>query len=309
MDTVTCILSASEVPHTDLMGEVPVLLSNITEQYNDYGRLVRGKCGNHMFVSVKEDGVRVQVSLPKVLRGHSLGNMGVADVEDSIILISDRLHLPMYKAKVLKFDYAWNLEMDYSPDVYMRYLSKNNRYTRLENPGSLCYNLPSRNLNFYDKMREMKANNDPIPKEYEGLNILRYEKGYVKQVAKCFNKEKITAGMLYDPNFYHTIRENWYKDYQAIRKVRKPIIDFRVVKTKKQSYTMGTLALIEKYGGVQEILRDIDEGRKTRRLSKKQVFDLKAVINSASSNKLFTCESELVEELDRKMAAAMIIYN
>ncbi len=162
MDTVTLILPASEVPNTDLMGEVPVLLSNITEQFNDYGRLVRGRCGN-MVVSVKEEGVKVQCSLPKLLRGHSLGNMGIADVEDSFILISDLLHLPMYKAKVSKFDFAWNLEMDYSPDVYMRYLGRNNRYTRLENPTSLCYNLPSRNLNFYDKVKEMKSNNDPIP--------------------------------------------------------------------------------------------------------------------------------------------------
>ncbi len=71
------------------------------------------------------------------------------------------------------------------------------------------------------------------PREYEGLNILRYEKGFVKQVAKSFKKEKITAGMLYDPGFYNTIRENWYKDYQAIRKVRKPMIDFTVVKDKE----------------------------------------------------------------------------
>ena len=309
MDTITCILPASEVPHTDLMGEVPVHLSNMMEQANEYGRLVKGKCGKHIYVSVREEDVRVRVSLPKLLREHSLWNVGAMDVKDGIVMISDMLHLPMERATIRKFDYAWNLEMDYSPDVYMRYLGRHGRYKRLENPGSLVYNLPSRNLNFYDKVREVKGANDPIPPEYEGRNILRYEKGYVQQVAKYFNKDTITAGMLYAPGFYRTIRENWYSDYQSIKKLRNTMIDFKVVKTVKQFATMCELAYIDRQGGVLKVLQDIDEMRKTGALSKKQVFDLKKTITDASNEKLLTCESALIAELDRKMAGAMVTYD
>jgi len=307
MDTITCILAASEVPSIDLMGEVPVLLSNITQQFNEYGRLVKGRCGEHMFVCVREEDVRVRVSLPKLLRGHSLWNMGISDVMDSIIMASDMLHLPMERAEVRKFDYAGNLEMVYAPELYMRYLGANGRFKRLENPGSLCYSLPSINLNLYNKSREMKAHHDPIPREYQGLNILRYEKGYVKQVAKYFKKDKIKAAMLYDPSFYQTIRKDWYKDYTAIKKIRKPMIDFSSVTTKKQLYSMAIVALVDNYGGVQKMLLDLDEGRKTGKLKRKQSFDLKDAITAASNDKLFTRECELITELDMKMAEAMAI--
>ena len=307
MDSLTCILLASEVPNTDLLSEIPAYLTNHSILSNEYGTLLRGRCGN-MVVSVKEDRVKLQVSLPKLSRGHSLWNMGISDVQDSIVTASDMLHLPIDRALVKKVDFAWNLEMDCTPEVYMKYLGRNSRYARLENPHSLSYNLPSRNLCFYNKIREMKADHNPIPREYEGSNILRYEKKYLKQVAKHFKKDALPVRMLYDPSFYNTIRENWYNDYLNIRKVRKPMVDFEAVKTKTQLYATGTLALIEKVGGVQKMLQDIDEGRKRRRLSGKQVHDLKKAITSVGESKRITTESYLIKELDIKMAAAVFSY-
>ncbi len=305
MDTIELILPASEVPNTDLLGEIPVHLSNVGHHNYEGGISVSGRLGR-LVVGVTDGRVKVSGSLPKWYLGNNLQMIDRNGIHESIVRMSDMLHLPMDRAQVKEFHYAENLEMNYSPDLYFRYLGPNGHYRRYMIDDTLYYKLSGKTLVYYDKIKEYKSHKEPVPRQFKGIHLFRYEKRYL-WAAKCFKRDKLTAAMLYEPDFYQAIKEDWYKDYLSIWKIRKPMINFNIVKTKKQFASMSELAFIESNGGVQKMLLDLDEGRKTRRLSRKQVCDLKKEVTIASNNKQFTCESELITELDMKMAEAMAI--
>lgn len=82
-----------------------------------------------------------------------------------------------------------------------------------------------------------------------------------------------------------------------------------MVKTKKDFYKLGTLSLIERAGGANEMLAQIAEARKAGQIDSKQAFDLRAAVKEACKvDGEIVRESDAVKELDAKMAEAARLY-
>jgi hypothetical protein len=112
--------------------------------------------------------------------------------------------------------------------------------------------------------------------------------------------------MLYDEAFYIMLLQRWRDTYFQIQKINDTQINISAMKTKQQLYKMGVLSLIERAGGVAQILQQITEAQATGEITKKQAFDLRTAINEATKcDGNITIESDAIKELDAKVKDAI----
>ena len=109
--------------------------------------------------------------------------------------------------------------------------------------------------------------------------------------------------------FYIKIINRWRDNYKAINKINDISLNFQAMKTKQQLYKMGVLSLIEKEGGQNKMIEQINNAQKRGELTKKQAFDLRAAINDACKiEEGFTMQNEAIKELDEKVKTAVRYY-
>ena len=81
------------------------------------------------------------------------------------------------------------------------------------------------------------------------------------------------------------------------------------MRNKQQLYKMGVLAMVERVGGEIEMISQINEAQKRGDLTSKQAFDLrKAVKEACKIGNDLTTPSEIITELDKKIADAIRYY-
>ena len=77
------------------------------------------------------------------------------------------------------------------------------------------------------------------------------------------------------------------------------------MKTKRDLYKAGLLALVEQQGGQVEVIAQITESMKRGDISKKQSHDLREAVNEACKVKGGLVKpNDMVKELDRKIDEA-----
>ena len=96
-----------------------------------------------------------------------------------------------------------------------------------------------------------------MPELYLGRNVLRYEQRYTKRVAQRLNRPELRAAGLYEDGLHRELVRRWHEAYRQIHKINESTINFAMVKTKKDFYKLGTLSLIERAGGTNEMLAQI----------------------------------------------------
>ena len=235
--------------------------------------------------------------------------MGRKDTQMAIERLSDTLHLPIEKAIITRIDVAQNLITRYPPDVYYNHLGLLKYATRLQEPNGIYYSQTGGRLAFYDKCREQRAKGEDVPELYEGKNVLRYEQRYTKRIARQLNVPEVTGSMLYDESFYIGMLNRWRDTYRDIQKVNDVNLNFGVMKTKQQLYRMGVLSLIKQAGGQLEFIAQINEAQKRGELTKKQAFDLRAIVKDVCQiREGLTAQSVAIQELDKKVSEAIRFY-
>ena len=138
--------------------------------------------------------------------------------------------------------------------------------------------------------------------------MIRLESRFENNLCRQFNRQGITAGLLYDEDFYIQVNDDWYKDYLNIDKLKKYKIDMQQVTTKEQLKLLGVLSLVQLEGGKTQALQNLKERYLKGELKKKQHYDLKALIEQSSTMKLQTIDSDLILELNQKAKEAMKYY-
>lgn len=295
----------------DLLSAVPPLFESI------YG------C-NHMsgseYVSGWMQGLKMTVrphtlsitggSICKWHFGENYRTMDKQDIRQAIERLSDTLHLNMGEADVTRVDFGLNMIMRQEVDTYLNHLGELRHYRRLSNIGSLYYTGNGKCLCFYDKNREAaeKGGYNEIPELYRGKNVLRYEMRYTNKIARQFNREFLTASMLYDDSIYTAMSRSWKDGYKEIQKINDIVPNFDMIKTKKEMDRLGRLLLAEHYGGQLSMLGHIQEAYKSGTLTKKQAHDLKAAVNEAYNTDGMVEKSKAISELDSKVRQACILY-
>ena len=312
MDTINLILRKEQVPNIDLLAEIPLNLTNITSDGISYGKpTIYGKLSN-FDVSINEDRIKIgNASLTKYYLGNSLAMMSRSSIQQAIEKISDDLHLPMKIANVTEFHFPKNLMLNNDVSLYLKYLGNYPRFNRLEQPNGINYTQAgkSKEVAIYDKIKEIKHHREALPPMYKDRNVIRLESRYRNDLCKQFNLPSITAGLLYDEDFYMQVNDNWYKDYRNIDKLKINKIDMQQVTTKRQMQLLGVLSLVQLEGGKTQALQNLKERQMKGELTKKQYFDLKELIEQSSTMKLQTVESDLILELNQKTKEALKYYS
>ncbi len=307
MDSITLNLNKEDAGNIDLLAEIPLYLTNISEHNYGTGLIVGGRLGN-LKVSVNESRVKIENSLTKYYLGNNLQMMRRCDIKSAIQKISDEIHLPVNKASVRSFDFAKNIILEHNVPLYFNYLGNNTKYARYQSKAGLNYKLNGKEVSIYDKIAELKHSREPVPELYNGKNVMRIESRYLQRIAKHFNRSIITASTLHNEAFYMAVNIDWYKDYCRINKLKKFKIDMSMIFTKKQYYETAALTFINEQGGELAALQNINERYKKGELTKKQAHDLRELVKECCKLKLQTCHSVLIIELDKKVKEAVRYY-
>ena len=309
LDTVNFRLTQAEDEGVDFFAEVTPYLDRIAEHNYEGNYTVTGSLGNYS-VSITPYQVRVKDgSLCKWYMGDNFKSMERRDIQQAIEKLPDELHLPMERASITRLDVAENIITRHPVSVYLNHLGVLPYAHRLVEPDSLNYKKRDERLCFYDKIKEQRSKGVEIPELFSQSNVLRYEHRYTGRLGATFKVERVTGAMLYDEVFYISLLKRWRDAYRAISKINDAVLDFNTIKTKQQLYRMALLAWIGDVGGEIEMLNQITENQKCGKLTSKQAYDLKqAVKDSCTIREGFTVKSDLITELDRKIAEAVRYY-
>lgn len=309
LDTVNFSLTQAEVEGVDFLSEVSPCLDRVAVHDYNGNIVVTGPLGNYT-VSISQWRVNVKDgSLCKWYLGDNFQSMGHRDIQYAIEKMSDELHLPMNHATVTRLDIAENIITRHPVSVYFEHLGILPYALRLVQPNSLYYSKRDETLCFYDKIREQRDKNMPIPDAFRNSNILRYEHRYTKRLGATFKVDRVTGAMLYDEGFYMNLIKRWRNAYRAISKINDAVLNFDTIKTTRQLHKMALLAWISDMGGELEFLNRIAEGQKCGRLNAKQAHDLRqAVKDSCAIREGLTVKSDVITELDKKIAEAVRYY-
>lgn len=309
LDTVNFSLTQAEVEGVDFLAEVTPYLDRVAEHNYNGNIVVTGSLDNYS-VSITPYQVRVKDgSLCKWYMGDNFKSMERRDIQHAIEKLSDELHLPMERASVKRLDVADNIITRHPVSVYLSHLGVLPYANRLVEPNSLYYTRNDITLCFYDKIKEQRSKGMPIPELFSKSNVLRYEQRYMRRLGATFKVERVTGAMLYDDVFYINLLKRWRDAYRAISKVNDVSLNFNAIKTKQQLFRMALLAWIGDVGGEIEMLNQIAENQKKGILTSKQARDLRqAVKDSCTIREGYTVKSDLITELDRKIAEAVRYY-
>lgn len=308
-DTVFLRLTQAEVNGVDFLESVPCFLEDVGEHIYSGFPFITGNL-NGLKVTANRYQLKVKDgSLCKYLLGDNFQTMGRGDTQRAVEKLSDTLHLPMDKAVVTRMDIAQNFIVKHPPQVYLNHLGVLRYANRLQEPSGLYYSLNGGRLCFYDKNKEQKSKREVIPDLYNGRNVLRYERRYTQRIAAKFGVAEVTGAMLYNEAFYIEALNRWKADYQAIQKINDITLNFQAMKTKQELYKMGILSLTEQAGGQVEMINQINEAQQRGEITKKQAYDLRVAVNEACQLKEgLTAPNEAIQELDKKVAEAVLYY-
>ena len=309
LDTVNFSLTQAETEGVDFLAEVTPSLDRVAEHNYNGNIVVTGSLGNYS-VSINHWQVRVKDgSLCKWYMGDNFKRMGRRDIQHAIEKLSDELHLPMEKASINRLDVAENIITRHPVSVYLSHLGVLPYAHRLVEPDALNYKKRDERLCFYDKIKEQRSKGVEIPELFSKSNVLRYEHRYIRRLGATFKVERVTGAMLYDEAFYMNLLKRWRDSYRAISKINDVVLNFNAVKTKQQFMRMGLLAWIGDMGGEIVMLNQIAEAQRCGNLTTKQAHDLRLAVKDACQlREGFTVKSDIITELDKKIAEAVRYY-
>ena len=157
--------------------------------------------------------------------------------------------------------------------------------------------------------KEQSSYREIAPEPYRGRNVLRYEMRIKGRVARQFKRVNVTAANLYDRIFFDGVLHRWRDTYRAIQKLNDRIPEFDMIRKKTELYRLGVLLVAEAEGGQQALIGRIKRMQTEGKLTKQEAYSLRQAVNDACKfHPGLTSTSEVIEELNGKVAAAANMY-
>ncbi|GHA68720.1 phage/plasmid replication domain-containing protein [Pontibacter akesuensis] len=284
-------------------------LTNLSETYRQESgqTYIAGNAGN-LRVGVSVHGVSITGSLAKFYLGTNLHTLNRSDSRRAFEMMADTLHLPIQKATVSRVDIGHNLVMDHKPELYYQHLGPSAKYQRLVQPKSLSYQNNLRSYKFYNKIAESRKNGVAIPDVYRGKHLLRAELCYMQRLPKQFNQALITPDTLTDEQFYISMYDRWFKEYEAISKVGLAKMDTSKINT-PDDYLKQLLAMCIQEKGLDTVLHHVEVSKEQHMFKHAAYYsNLKRKLKELCSSNTFADQPELIKELNKKVARAKQHY-
>ncbi|AZA51555.1 hypothetical protein [Chryseobacterium sp. G0201] len=251
---------------------------------------------------------KIECSLPRILNGDNISSLNYHEILRALETVSEHFGICIRGGIIKRIDLFSDIQCDYEAKNYFRYLGDSKNYKKRFPVAetSLYYkNAISKEMYFYDKIKEMKSREQYIPKEFINKNITRLEVRY-KTFLKNILKRNLTVSDLYNPESFLKLTTCFINDYRSIHKENKAILDFSKASSKKELLNQLAIAGIESLGGTQEVLEMIDASRTlTLDLVRPEYFSRrKAEIKEIANSPYFVRKVQLIEELDSKIEIA-----
>lgn len=308
-DTVNMVLTQEDVRDVNFLEECAPYLDTDGLVYHERNGqpFVTGQIGNLGF-SINPNKLWLKTgSICKWMLGDNYQRMTRLEAEQAIERLSDRLHIPMERAIVTRLDVGLTIPVNEPVANYLCHLGTLKYGKRFEQPDSVYYYRHGQDevLHFYDKNKQQREAHESIPEQYKRNNMLRYEHRYKRHLPKLLGVDKVTAEMLYDVLFFSSVINRWAGAFREINKINDTELNFRVMRTSTQMSKMAMLALIEKCGGVLNLLAQISECQKKGVLTSKVAYGMRRKVSAVSHiDDDLVVKNEAIAELDCKISEA-----
>ena len=275
-------------------------LVNITESTDlaSQSTWIRGNAKN-MVIRRNANSITVQGSLPKYQYGNNLQTLQRVDGGLIIDELSDLINTDLSKARLQRVDFSTNIITEHKPQYYYRFLGHLTRFYRHSDNSSLYYNQACKKLLFYDKIKDAKAKQMPIPKEYHNKNVLRYEMRLLKQVKKFFKRD-VLAKDLTDKQLYNYLLDKWYEYYKEIEKQKSKInIMSNQITSPKDFDRQLLIGLVQSLG--YSHIDDVIEQMKTMKVFNQKEYYSRLKSKYRRLSKVDISDDDVISEIDMKI--------
>jgi len=274
-------------------------MTSIKEVYHDTGtHYTQGRYKN-IVVNYNEQSMSLEGSLPKYYYGNNLETLTMSASEVAIQSLSDLIGYDLSNSVVSRVDFSTNILTQYTPKYYYNYLGKLSRFVRSESGDSLYYNQQGKNLIFYNKIKEAKKKQMPIPKEFENKNVLRYELAIKKNLAK-FCKRTILVKDLYKRDIYNLFLYKWQELYTNIDKQKNNIeIMTNNIQTPKDFEVQLLAGLIKQVGYLK--VENLIEQMKVRKTFQHNEYYSRLKSKFRKMSKQEIDNSDIINEINTKV--------
>ena len=275
-------------------------LVNITESIDVHtqSNWITGKAKN-MVIRRNANSITVQGSLPKYQYGNNLQTLQRADTGLIIEELSDLISTDLRKARIQRVDFSTNIITEHKPQYYYRFLGHLTRFYRHSDNSSLYYNQGCKKLLFYDKIKDAKAKQMPIPKQYQNKNVLRYEMRLLKQVNKFFKRD-VLANDLINKQLYNYLLDKWYEYYKEIEKQKSKInIMSNQITSPKDFDKQLLIGLVQSLG--YSHIDDVIEQMKTMKVFNQKEYYSRLKSKYRRLSKVDISDEDVISEIDMKI--------
>ena len=275
-------------------------LVNITESIDVHtqSNWITGKAKN-MVIRRNANSITVQGSLPKYQYGNNLQTLQRADTGLIIEELSDLISTDLSKARLQRVDFSTNIITEHKPQYYYRFLGHLTRFYRHSDNSSLYYNQGCKKLLFYDKIKDAKAKQMPIPKQYQNKNVLRYEMRLLKQVNKFFKRD-VLANDLINKQLYNYLLDKWYEYYKEIEKQKSKInIMSNRITSPKDFDKQLLIGLVQSLG--YSHIDDVIEQMKTMKVFNQKEYYSRLKSKYRRLSKVDISDEDVISEIDMKI--------
>ena len=280
-------------------------LVNITESTDlaSQSTWIRGNAKN-MVIRRNANSITVQGSLPKYQYGNNLQHYK-GWMEGLIIdELSDLINTDLSKARLQRVDFSTNIITEHKPQYYYRFLGHLTRFYRHSDKSSLYYNQGCKKLLFYDKIKDAKAKQMPIPKQYQNKNVLRYEMRLLKQVKKFFKRD-VLAKDLIDKQLYNYLLDKWYEYYKEIEKQKRKInIMSNQITSPKDFDKQLLIGLVQSLG--YNHIDDVIEQMKTMKVFHQKEYYSRLKSKYKRLSKVDISDEDVISEIDMKIKEVVL---
>ena len=275
-------------------------LVNITESIDVHtqSNWITGKAKN-MVIRRNANSMTVQGSLPKYQYGNNLQTLQRADTGLIIEELSDLISTDLRKARLQRVDFSTNIITEHKPQYYYRFLGHLTRFYRHSDNSSLYYNQGCKKLLFYDKIKDAKAKQMPIPKQYQNKNVLRYEMRLLKQVKKFFKRD-VLANDLINKQLYNYLLDKWYEYYKEIEKQKSKInIMSNQITSPKDFDKQLLIGLVQSLG--YSHIDDVIEQMKTMKVFNQKEYYSRLKSKYRRLSKVDISDEDVISEINMKI--------
>jgi len=301
----TIHLEIDRVDIENLVGQKAIIDTESGVIENEFGYSNCIKISHYKDKWTNKDKTRIECSLPKLSKRNNVYCLSSYEIKAAIkkIEVILNLKIPLDDAIVRRIDFFVNIETDYPPSSYFRFLSDSRYFVRsIVGKTTLYYKNKKREICFYDKIKEMLDNQTDIPNEYNDKNLMRIEYRLKNTYIKSLFDDKVLLlkDLLSKEETMIKLMDDFREVYFGIFREKKVTITLKKGRLVKDFDNLLRSEGIKAKGGINSVLEIIDDLNVRENLSPESLYKLKKKAKSISKMNGLSSDDKRIIELDEK---------